>query len=177
MEATTGGRSQRHRRRRTHTSMRIRHNPPRQSGRGLPVHHTIRTISRASQCDRTAEHNHSSPDDVTSGQLRTLRISNSRARVRKLSEAVTSLDRIIALGQSGLLARVGSTKIRTALGCALAERYALPMRIVLPASCPPRKSPFDRDSRNRRGSTPLHSSLDPRPTVAGPKSLSRSLAG
>ena len=88
-----------------------------------------------------------------------------------------SLDRIVALGQSGLLAHVGSTKIRTAHECALAERYALPMQIVLPASCPPQRSPFDRDSRNRRDSTPMHSSLGPRPAVAGPKSLSRSLAG
>ena len=97
--------------------------------------------------------------------------------MRKLSESVISLDRIVPLGQSGLLARVGSTKIRTARECALAERYALPMQIVLPASCPARKSPFDRNSRNRRDSTPMHSSLGPRPALAGPESLSRSLAG
>ena len=61
--------------------------------------------------------------------------------------------------------------------CALAERYALPLQIVIPASCAPRISPFDKDSRDRRGRPPLRSSLDPRPTVAGLKSCTRSLAG
>ena len=61
--------------------------------------------------------------------------------------------------------------------CAPSERYASPTQIVIPASCPPRNSPFDEGSRNRRGSPPLRSSLDPRPSAAGPKSLSRSLAG
>ena len=53
----------------------------------------------------------------------------------------------------------------------------LPMQIVIPASCPPRKSPFDKDSRNRHGSPPLRSSLGPHPAAVGPKSLSRVLAG
>ena len=77
----------------------------------------------------------------------------------------------------GLLARVGSTKIRTVRECAPAARHASPTQIVIPASCPPRTSPFDKGSRNRRGSPPPRSSLDPRPSALGPKSLSRSLAG
>ena len=79
--------------------------------------------------------------------------------------------------RNGLPARVGSTKIRTVRERAPSERYASPTQIVIPASCPPRNSPFDEGSRNRRGSPPLRSSLDPRSSAAGPKSLSRSLAG
>ena len=85
--------------------------------------------------------------------------------MRNLPESLISLDRIVSSGQIGLLARVGSTKIRTACACALVERYALPMQIVIPASCPPRNSPFDQDSRNRRGSPPLGFSSDPGPSV------------
>lgn len=92
-------------------------------------------------------------------------------------ECLISLDRIVPLGQIGPLARVGSTKIRTAPGCALAGRYARPMQIVIPALCPPRNSPFDKGSRNRRGSPPLRSPPDPRRAAMGPKSLTRSLAG
>ena len=84
---------------------------------------------------------------------------------------------MVSSRQLGLLARVGSPEIGIVRQCALAERYALPMRIVIPASCPPRKSPFDKDSRNRHGSPPLRSSLGPRPAAVGPKSLARSLAG
>ena len=51
------------------------------------------------------------------------------------------------------------------------------MQIVIPAPRPPRNSPFDKGSRNRRGSPPLRSSLDPRRAAMGPKSLTRSLAG
>ena len=97
--------------------------------------------------------------------------------MRKLSDSLISLDRIVSLGQIGLLARVGSPEIGIVRQCALAERYALPMQIVIAASCPPRKSPFDTDSRNRHGCTPLRSSLGPHPAAVGPKSLSRSLAG
>ena len=61
--------------------------------------------------------------------------------MRKLSESLISLDRIVSLRQIGLLARVGSTTIRTARECDLAERYALRMQIVIPASCPSRKAP------------------------------------
>ena len=97
--------------------------------------------------------------------------------MRKLSDSLISLDRIVSLGQIGLLARVGSPEIGIVRQCALAERYALPMQIVIAASCPPRKSPFDKDSRNRHGSPPLRSSLGPHPAAVGPKSLSRALAG
>ena len=51
------------------------------------------------------------------------------------------------------------------------------MQIVIPALCPPRNSPFDKGSRNRRGSPPLRSAPDPRRAAMGPKSLTRSLAG
>ncbi len=94
-----------------------------------------------------------------------------------LSESLISLDRIALMERIGLLARVGSTKIRTVRECALSERYASPTQIVIPASCPPRNSPFDKGSRNRRGSPPLRSSLDPQPSAVGAKSLSRSLGG
>ena len=94
-----------------------------------------------------------------------------------LSESLISLDRIALMERIGLLARVGSTKIRTVRECALSERYASPTQIVIPASCPPRNSPFDKGSRNRRGRPPLRSSLDPRPSAVGAKSLSRSLGG
>ena len=77
----------------------------------------------------------------------------------------------------GLVARVGSTKIRTVRECAPAEHYASPTQIVIPARYPPRNSPFDKGSRDRRGSPPLRSSMDPLRSAAGPKSLSRSLAG
>ena len=97
--------------------------------------------------------------------------------MRKLSDSLISLDRIVSLGQIGLLARVGRTKIRTVCQCALAERYALLMQIVIPASCPKQINTFDRDSRNRRGSTSLRSSLGPHPATAGPISLAQSLAG
>ena len=88
--------------------------------------------------------------------------------MRKLSDSLISLDRIVSLGQIGLLARVGGPEIGIVRQCALAERYALPMQIVIPASCPPRKSPFDKDSRNRHGSPPLRSSLGPHPAAVGP---------
>ena len=97
--------------------------------------------------------------------------------MRKLSESLISLDRIDSSRQIGLLAWVGSTKIRRAHECALAECDALPTQIVIPASCPPRNSPSGKDSRDRRGSPPLRSSLDPRPSAVGPKSLTRSMAG
>ena len=92
-------------------------------------------------------------------------------------ECLISLVRIVPLERIGLLAWVGSTKIRTAPGCAITGRYAGPMQIVIPALCPPRNSPFDKGSRNRRGSPPLRSSPDPRRAATGPKSLTRSLIG
>ena len=51
------------------------------------------------------------------------------------------------------------------------------MEIAIPALCPRRNSPFDKDSRNRRGIPPLRSSPDPLRVAMGPKSLTRSLAG
>ena len=51
------------------------------------------------------------------------------------------------------------------------------MQIVIPASCPPRNSPFDKDSRNRHGSPPLGFSSDPSPSVVCPQPSIRSLAG
>ena len=43
-------------------------------------------------------------EDLTSGQLRMLEISNSRARVWMLSESLSSLDWIVRSGRAGLLA-------------------------------------------------------------------------
>ena len=43
-------------------------------------------------------------EDLTSGQLRMLEISNSRARVWMLSESLSSLDWILRSGRAGLLA-------------------------------------------------------------------------
>ena len=97
--------------------------------------------------------------------------------MRKLSDSLISFDRIVSSRRIGLLARVGSPQIGIVRQCALAERYALPMQIVIPASWLPRKSPFDKDSRNRHGSPPPRSSLGPHPAAVGPKSLTRSLAG
>ena len=85
----------------------------------------------------------------------------------KLSECLSSLNQIVSLGQIALLARVGSTKIGIVHLCAPAERYALPMHIVIPVTCPPRNRPFDRGSRNRRGGSPVRSLLDLRSKLWG----------
>ena len=62
--------------------------------------------------------------------------------MRKLPESWTSPERIVSLGPIGLRARLGSTKILTAQECALAERHARALQIVIPAAWPPRNSPF-----------------------------------
>ena len=72
--------------------------------------------------------------------------------MRKLPEAWISPERIVSLGQIGLLARLGSTKILAAQECALAERHAIALQLATPATCPPRNSPFGKGSRDRRDS-------------------------
>ena len=113
------------------------------------------------------------PEDMTSGQLRTLRISSSRARVWMLSEALSSLDWIVRSGRSGLLAEDSGQQDLGRGECALANGYALPMRTVIPADWPLRSRPLGSRSRPRcqySGATrmlgndpPRHSSLDPVP--------------
>ena len=97
-----------------------------------------------------------------------------------MPESWISPERIVSLGQIGLLERHGSTEILTVRECALAERHAKALQIVIPATCPPRNSPFGKGSRNRCDSpVPIrHCNLRwirSRRTW-GPKSLARPLA-
>ena len=73
------------------------------------------------------------PEDMTSGQLRMLRISRSRARAWMLSESLSGLDWIVRAGRIGLLAEDSRHQDLGRGECALAKGYALPMRTVIPA--------------------------------------------
>ena len=72
-------------------------------------------------------------EDMTSCQLRMLRIFSSRARVWMVSESLSSLDWIVRSGRSGLLAEDSGHQDLGRGECALGKGYGLPMRTVIPA--------------------------------------------
>ena len=73
-------------------------------------------------------------DNIISGQLRMYKDFIFLGAGVEAIGILISIDRIVSLGQVGLLARIWGAKILAAHTCTLAERQARPMRIAIPAA-------------------------------------------